>query len=433
MRLFNTVCFSALALFLSTVALACPDITKIPTPENKQDWQQLEQQLSPYLQSCLRSSEYFALYGAAQLNNEKLPEALETLERALMLNPDNGSALIDYSEALFLSGQPVAALELNTQLQTRTDLPEHLRPILQTRATYWQTFTRRLNHRFGAQVGYDNNLNGAPQLDALTLTLSDQLVELSLDESSKPISGFNTKLHFSSTGQSQSAENRDYWHVAANTRFSEDQNSDIVQLNAKYSHTLLNATGEWEWYGDLSYLHYGGNSLYGATEAGGNYTFIDNTCAPRVGFSAQYQNFPGQQEMNGVEMQGLMSATCFINNHSVTTELRSILNVAENNTRPGQDRQGWEFRTHWLTTLYQGYVATEFRYTLLDDDSTYSSILANGAARGVTRKSLSLQYIKPINNSLALTINLFHQTQKSNIELFQNSDTSIDLGVSLSF
>ena len=63
--------------------------------------------------SCLRSSEYYALLGAAQLNSAQLESASESLERALLLDPNNGAAQIDFASALFASGQLFPALQLN--------------------------------------------------------------------------------------------------------------------------------------------------------------------------------------------------------------------------------------------------------------------------------------------------------------------------------
>ncbi|MBL6904401.1 MAG: tetratricopeptide repeat protein, partial [Pseudomonadales bacterium] len=82
---------------------------------------------------CLRSSEYYALLGAAQLNSGQLDVASESLERALLLDPKNGSAQIDYAEALFAAGQLFPALQLNETILGREDLPAALRETLTQR------------------------------------------------------------------------------------------------------------------------------------------------------------------------------------------------------------------------------------------------------------------------------------------------------------
>ena len=96
-------------------------------------WAQLAATLADIQASCLRSSEYYALLGAAQLNSAQLQPASESLERALLLDPNNGAAQIDFASALFASGQLFPALQLNDGLLARTDLPEKLRETLVSR------------------------------------------------------------------------------------------------------------------------------------------------------------------------------------------------------------------------------------------------------------------------------------------------------------
>lgn len=120
---------------------ACPSLAGF-YPGTTTDWQAMHQQLSPLMPRCLRSAEYFALLGAALLNIDQLADALEALERALLLDPGNGGAQIDYAEALFRQGQLFSALELNQQILARDDVPEFLNPMLQQRQDNWRNLTR---------------------------------------------------------------------------------------------------------------------------------------------------------------------------------------------------------------------------------------------------------------------------------------------------
>ena len=84
-----------LILLCPAFAHACPDLSDYVYPESSSDWPELERQLLAVMNECLDSSEYFALLGAAQLNSGLLAEASESLERSLLLNPDNGTAQVD--------------------------------------------------------------------------------------------------------------------------------------------------------------------------------------------------------------------------------------------------------------------------------------------------------------------------------------------------
>ena len=137
----------ALALFgpLPSFAQDCPDLAPYIAGQQSRgqiEWLQVAGELIGFQQQCLESSEYFALIGAAWLNGGLLSEAVEALERALLLDAENGAAQIDYAEALYRQGQLFPAIELNEQLLARTDLPANLRPALERRRDEWQAVTR---------------------------------------------------------------------------------------------------------------------------------------------------------------------------------------------------------------------------------------------------------------------------------------------------
>ena len=132
------------------------------SPEGQQQWQRLVSELVPLQSRCLRSSEYYALLGAAQLNAGAPDLAAEALERALLLDADNGAAQIDYAEVLLRQGQLFPALQLNAVLEAREDLPEELRQSVVQRGTQWRGLTKQNSVQLDASGGYDSNLNGAP-------------------------------------------------------------------------------------------------------------------------------------------------------------------------------------------------------------------------------------------------------------------------------
>ena len=98
---------------VQTKTQACPDLSRYYAQTTAADaaedrvaqWAALATSLADLQSRCLRSSEYYALLGAAQLNSGKLDVASESLERALLLDPTNGAAQIDYAEALYAAGQ----------------------------------------------------------------------------------------------------------------------------------------------------------------------------------------------------------------------------------------------------------------------------------------------------------------------------------------
>ena len=140
---------------------ACPDLSGY-YPDIDEEWGLVEQALAPLLSQCSDSSEYFALLGTAQLRGSDLARALESLELALLLDPENGAALVDYAEVLFQQGQVLAALEINQQLLSRDDLPAGLEDSLRDRQRRWRSFTNQTSFEASILGGYDDNLNSAP-------------------------------------------------------------------------------------------------------------------------------------------------------------------------------------------------------------------------------------------------------------------------------
>lgn len=161
----------AIATTATNAEAACPDLGPF-YPGDNVDWPGLSQQLATLLPECLESSEFFALYGVAQLNSGNIAQASESLELALLLDPENGVAKLDYAQALYLQGQLFPALELNQQLLLREDLPANLQSVIQQRQQSWQALTRERSAQLDLLAGYDNNLNGAPDSGQITLRKS---------------------------------------------------------------------------------------------------------------------------------------------------------------------------------------------------------------------------------------------------------------------
>ena len=92
-------------------------------------------------------------------SSARLPEAIESLERALLLDPDNGVAMVDYAQALLEDGQLFAALQAN-RLVLVDDTPDGLVTQLEDRQRDWGSLTRQTSYQIDLVGGFDDNLNG---------------------------------------------------------------------------------------------------------------------------------------------------------------------------------------------------------------------------------------------------------------------------------
>ncbi|OFE13346.1 hypothetical protein PHACT_09495 [Pseudohongiella acticola] len=426
------------------VAQTCPDLSPLiqQNPQISEDWMRIQGQLEPLLSRCLQSTEYFALRGAAQLNTGRLDRALESLERALLLNPDNGGAQVDYAQALYLQGQLFSAIDLNRQLLARNDLPPGLQPLLQDRERVWRGMTRQTSVQADMLVGYDNNLNGAPEPGQITLTLSGEPVVLPLNPEFRPQSGPYLNLRVGGRYRQLAPEHQHNVLVELRGRVSEDQASDLLQLDTRYAFIKPGNERSWQVSTGMSHLLFGGSPLYTATEAGGRYMPDARlgACRPQVSATAQYQLFHGQSRLNAFESRAGVGLTCALSTslgaQQVVADISALNNSPVRSGRPGGSRQGWQLNVDWQWQLPRGVLLTQVNHTETADKRGYSAILADGARRDIKRSYVLFQYRQPLSRTrpdTSLLFNVYHQKQRSNLELFRSSDSTVEIGISHRF
>jgi len=403
-------------------------------------WAQLAATLADIQASCLRSSEYYALLGAAQLNSAQLEPASESLERALLLDPNSGAAQIDFASALFASGQLFPALQLNDALLARTDLPEELRETLVTRDAEWRRNTRQHALQLDLLGGYDNNLNGAPGSDQITLTLSGEPVLLGLNTDLQMQKGAFANVRLSSRQQKLNANDQRSWTNEVRGRLSQDTTSDLLQFDTRYSLIKPTRRRTMQWEVGASSLFFGGSALYSAAQT--RFRYQPNSprqCAPVYEIASQYQRFHSQVALDAWESKATLGASCVAATKSGTVirygfDGGYISNKALDSRRPGDDRDGWQVNARIQRAIFGGELTAQASYTRFNDDAGYSSILANGASRWQKRSQVLIQHRTPLrvgSKNALFMVNLSHQDQASNIELFELTDTAIEIGISI--
>ena len=177
-------CLLTLCLFISQGGFAaatlpsgsdaCVAWQPINLPISATDWHQEYYRLSPFLVECLSNADFLAYYGAIQLRTGRVNDALDTLERALLLNPSHGAAQMDYAQALFYNGDPFAAQSLNESLLSNRDLPPVIRQQIQANQKKLTQLLNTFVTQFNISSGYDSNLNASPNISQLTLTLDGE-------------------------------------------------------------------------------------------------------------------------------------------------------------------------------------------------------------------------------------------------------------------
>ena len=423
---------------------ACPDLSDFYPVDSKPadilvSWERTRTQLSGIFDQCLLSSEYFALYGAAQLNTDRLSDAMESLERSLLLNPDNGAALTDYAEALLLDGQLFAAIEANTALLNREDLPKALISEIGFRQRNWSALTSQTSWQLDLLGGFDDNLNGAPDDDLVNLTLAGEPILLTLNKEFRAVGGpfLNAQLQLRHRLLTPATQHSFLGQIRG--RVSENRSSDVVQVAGRYNRLSAAGFSGRQWGGGFSHLLLSGRPLFTGTDARYRHHFSDSArCRPYLGGALQHQIWHEQRRLDGIETKGSLGTSCplGVGAQRLNMEASMLHNKALELNRLGGDRTGWQIMAEWQMALPRGLFSAQLNHTQLSDRLGFSPLLENNARRNIQRSSLLLQYRDSVNwlgAGTQLVVNIYHQDQRSNLGLFETEDTALELGLSWRF
>jgi len=369
--LFLTFASTLIANPAAAAESSCPDLSAY-YPGDEVNWAELNGRLAELFPFCLQSSEFFALYGASQLNSGRIAEASESLERALLLEPNNGAAQIDYAETLYLQGDLFSALELNKLLLARDDLPEELHALMLEREQAWQSLTREHTTQLDILAGYDNNLNGAPDSSQVTRTLAGEPVILELNDEFRAKSGPYLNFRLANRYRQLKPQAQHNRRAEVRGRASEDTDSDLTQFEGRYAFIKPGRHHSWQVSGGISHLLFGGESLYTATDASGQFQpASDWTCKPFYSSALQHQLFHGQSHLNALETRLGGGFNCplpgRVGQQQIIAEVSALNNFAVKAGRPGGDRAGWQFNLDWQVQLPGGEFRKQFNTTRLPD------------------------------------------------------------------
>lgn len=430
---------------LPAAAQECPDLSPYfdgQESRSQLEWLRIADELNSLLPQCLESTDYFALIGAAWLNGGLLPEATEALERALLLDAENGAAQIDYAEALYRQGQLFAAIELNEQTLDRGDLPHNLRQALESRQRQWRDVTRDTSYRGDFLLGYDSNLNGAPDPGQVTLTIAGENVLLALGEEFQAMSGPYANVGFTARHRILEPGQQHNFTAEIQGRVSDDRSTDLLQLDGRYAFARPRRGGSWQVDTGVRNLAFGGSELFTAADVRARYAISPVlTCRPFFDAAAHYQFFHGQNWLNAFDSRLGAGFACPLGDESVSYgnlsfEAALLDSQAIKFDRPGGDRRGWQLAANWQYPLPAGLLRAVLNHTRLEDRESYSPLLEAGAPRWLNRSYALLQYRggTSLNGFPAeVLINFYHQQQDSNIGLFDTSDTTFEIGLSFPF
>ncbi len=414
----------------------CPDLSSYYR-DLEEDPLSVDRQLSRLLDDCYDNSEYFALLGAAQVDIGDLFRAAENLERSLLLDPQNGSSAFDYAEVLFRRGQVISALEINDQLSERDDLPDGMGQLIAVRSRQWRAYTVDYAGGVGLAYGHDNNLNSAPLGERLTLTLSGRPISLEVSPEFRANGGSYTGVTAGVTRTQEGLGLTSRVSGSLRGRFSGVSQYEMVQASFLIDLAESSEDSRWSTLFGADHLNFGKNAIFSSSTLRASYRVANiNNCSFLPTVAAQYQYFHKQPSLSGVESSLGLEMDCFFLQSDLAQRVGMAVSALDNratrSNRLGSDRSGWRLNLAIQKQVGSGQLLAQYVHTDLGDESGYSSIFSNGAKREESLDSFFVRYLLPapfFGRSAQFTASLYHNAQRSTIELFRTRGTSAEIGV----
>lgn len=420
----------------SSLSIACRDLAEFYDAIDA-DPGAVVQGLSVALEDCYNNSEYFAILGSAYLRQGDLLRALESLERALLLDPQNGAAALDFSEVLYRQGQSLSAIEINSQLLSREDLPQGLREAIVFRQRLWQGSVKQKSLSLGVSPGYDNNLNSAPIADQLALTLSGNPVVLDVSSEFQAAGASYARLTASGglSTLGQSINSRLTGNLTG--RFSENSGYELLQASVRYRLSEANDHPRWNATFGADHLNWGGSAAYSSATVRGAYMLVDyGSCRAHSRVALQYQLYHAQELLSGYEYSLGASGECDFmlggTMNRIGLETSALRNDAKYSQRLGADRRGWQANFFWQRPLGAGQIFAQYQHTKFRDGEGYSPLFKNKAKRNESLHSVYFSYTSPLKSlgtSAQLVGTIAYHNQNSSITLFRTRGASAEIGV----
>ena len=430
--------FLAVALSISSISLsaaetstACSIPQMVPITPTSNEWKDLRLKLGPLLKNCLNNSDYFALYGASLLNTGSTSSALEMLERALLIDPMNGSAQIDYAQALFQSRQLISALQVNQAILNREDLPKDLYNFLKARQESWDQYRFQERYQLTFIQGYSSNLNNATLTREHLVTLNNNTAILSLDDEDLAQSGGYSNLGFSARFYEMNDQSTDVIKFDLKSRFSSLSEFDTDELNLGFERETESRSHRDTWEISAEHVQLGDRALYSSLSGDYERYWTRHTIMPYLRSEMRYADFSTSSRLDETSIGVISGLSIGPIDNRVGLEFEVSKNYSLND-RYGGDRTTVEGQIYWDAAFFGGRLVSRIGYSDTHDQEGYP-LLESGTKRDVYSKNASIQYFYPINNELIVHTGYSYKNQQSNLSIFNIETENIDLGVTFRF
>lgn len=448
---------------LPLFATACTVQPVYPLDTNSFVLQKLLAQLDAVAPTCLQSGPFHAWRGAVLWALNQPSSAAESLERALLLDPEQPGAQLDYAQVLMALGDKASARDLLAQIANRMDVPAALQPLLARELAAFDSMqawsTRWI---LTSALGFDSNLNNAPAASELTLTFGQDNVTLPLAKESRPQSGpsFLGIVQW----QGLKPQGRQLWVLQAEIRARPTAQNATSYQQADVSASWLEApeaSSQWIVRAGLGRIDFGGQPLLQSARVGVTRqwqsavpveasTLSGMACRPSTGVEYEPKRYPGTPNLNANYVGWMAALNCAIRVPGVRqdtpmgkgpsvfpeqagVQLRVGHDQAVHENRPGGNQRRVELRTTWESRLGPYKANADYSYTRQSDSLGYSPLLENNAVRSIRRHSVRLELSESLARYGLTGTDWFASfeinQQLSNLQAFVNRQKVVYVGI----
>lgn len=369
---------------------------------------------------CWSNPQFLAVLGHLLIEQKLYLDASEYLEAAILLDPNNQNAQVDYALALSGSGDLRSGSSMLSALISQPGLPVELAPSLGLAKDILNQGVWRERGLAGLTIGYDSNLLGAPNISGLALTVSGQTAVLPLSGSYLAKKGGYGQADVQYEAQKIDLDGRRYDFYGSvrqrNAPGYSDANFTQVNLVAEY--------GTPSSFGEM-YLNYGlsgyqtySESFYSNNTLGAGVILpFAASCAMRAGASAAIRRFATNTILSGNYLGAQAIYGC---QNPFYWQL--IANWGQDmpvdSQRPGGAQNQASLRALTVIPAPIGQVLIDSQWASYQDNQGYSPLLADGSARNMTQYSVKTEYQYPIKPDWQGAVGYNWVNQLSSLPLF---------------
>jgi tetratricopeptide (TPR) repeat protein len=398
------------------------------------------------LSACQKDPDFLAALGQILNRQTRYTEAVDHLERALLLDPNKKDAQLAYAIALAGAGDLLSAQGFLQDLLQDPQLPDELRQkieqqeaaVLQRQQVVAQKslsqnqWAKKLT--LTARYGQDSNLLGSPDLASLNLTIGGQTLSLPLDQQYQAKKGAYIRADMQ-LEMVRGLQDGSRLELVASLRQRSSPSESLgnnTQTDVLLEQSKLSAGFYWQALASNLDAQTGVRYQVSGLGAGFSAEKIGK-CLARWGFEGQERTYFNAQVLSGSYTGLAVTSVCDLGwQTQLLLSLKHGIDRAKDPARPGGDQQISSLRALIfmpLSWLGKDGLLLDLEQALQQDSHSYSSLLESGATRGLSRQAVRVEYQKEIARGFQSLVGLERFTQSSNLELFRadNSGAYISL------